>query len=792
MSDAQIKIVRSGQSKALLELIVEFPERVAVSAENVVSAAPVVTLVDFLGRPVPMPQVGRRTEAGTVRLNISAVVPVTHPEADPPSYLLTVGDHSIWFAPASPQGQETGATESKPPPGAASIDYLGRDYTAFTSMMRSRVSQIVQNDSAWALDQPADPMTTILEVLAYAGDHLSFRQDAAGTESYLTTARHRLSLRRHARLRDYPVDDGCNARTALVFAVNAAGVLPAGLTVVTQQPGELDVILPTGATLAASTTVFETMHAQPVLPQLNDLGLALVQGTAYTIPAGAITLTLQLGSTGLVPGQLIVLRQLNAPQGVASPFGAQALRLLKVEAVKAKGAAVSTVLSWHPEDALMGPLTIPPANDDGTVSLYGNVVLADHGLSAATTLSPDCVPASSEYTPAVLVEDVVSAAPPPRIAAAFDGSQDIVDASLMVESAKASLSPDPRQAAPCIAMCGTRPSMAGTPAQSNVPAVAGVTDTWIAQQDVLSASSTGHSFAASLEDGFGDAKRYLRLRFGDGILGYAPASGTTFVATARSGSWQSGRVRANSLLQVIGPAPSVTWVTNPLPATPSAEEDSEAIRLFATTNFRTNLRGIEPADWDRLGSADPLVTVAHATLGPNDQTPCTVGLSTSVTEPDDVTFKIASARLMDYAVLGAPPVIVPAADVELEIALVTYCVSRTNIAAARERLQRRVGTGALPDGSPAFFNPANWPLGRQVRLDDLVQAIKADPSVAVVVFDPLLDPRIAFKTVYGGDDTSTNVTQGFIKIGAHQRARVGNDDFRPALGSVRIYLAAAS
>ncbi|HXC55125.1 MAG TPA: hypothetical protein VNU97_07515 [Rhizomicrobium sp.] len=771
MSDAPLKVVRSQQSKAALDLIVECPEHVLTSME------PGVSIVDIFGRHVPIATVKPMGSAGTAALAISADLHSVDPEADAPSYLLTVGQYATWFAPASPRGLVPGTTQSKPPPGAAGIDYLGRDYTAFTAMMRSRVSQIVEDDSAWALDHPADPLTTILEVLAYAGDHLSFRQDAAGTESYLTTARHRLSLRRHARLCDYAVDDGCNARTALVFAVNADGVLPAGLQVVTLQPGETEVILPSDAALAASTAVFETMHAQPVWSALNDLGPALVQSAAYTIAAGAITLTLQGSVSGLVPGQFVVLRQLNAPEGVASAFGAQVLRLLKVEA--ASGAA-GTVLSWHPEDALKSPLTIPPAQAQGTVSLYGNVVLADHGRTVAAAPQPATVPSSGAYTPLVLVQDVVSAAPPPRIAAAFDGTQDLVAASLMVESAKASLNPDPRRAAPCISMSGTRPGMAG------------VTDTWNARQDLLSSSSTERSFAAALEDGFGGGDRYLNLRFGDGVLGYPPAPGTVFTAATRSADGQSGQVRAGSLVQIIGPAPLVTWVANPLPATPSSGEESEAIRLFATTSFRTNLRGIEPADWDLLGNLDPLVAEIHATLGANKRAPCTVGLTTTATIPDGITFPVASARLMDHAVLGAPPTIVPSADVELEIALIAYCVPGTNIAAARTRLQQRVGTGALPDGSPAFFNPALWPLGRQVRLDELLRAIGGDASVAFTVFDPRLDPRVVFRTVYGGDDTAANVAQGRIAIGTHQRARVGNDNFHPALGSIRIYVGVMS
>jgi hypothetical protein len=342
----------------------------------------------------------------------------------------------------------------------------------------------------------------------------------------------------------------------------------------------------------------------------------------------------------------------------------------------------------------------------------------------------------------------------------------------MVESAKASLEPDPREAAPCITMSGTRPGMAK------------VTDVWHARQDLLSTPSTGRAFAVSREDGSGD-RRYLKLSFGQDAFGYAPAPDTLFTASVRSGDGQSGRVHANTLLQVIGPNSLIRWVTNPLPASPGIEESSEAIRLFAANSFRTNRRGIEPGDWERLGEAEPLVTEVHATLGPDGETPCMVGLITTI--PGDITFKVASARLMEYAVLGAPPTIRPYTDVDVAIALIAYCVPGTNIAVVRERLQQRVGTGTLPDGSPAFFNPANWPLGRQVRLAEIVSALSEDPSVAFVVSDPEIDPRVVFEKVIGDDKTPTNLTRGFIKIDAHHRARVGND----GSGSVRIYVAAS-
>ena len=63
-------------------------------------------------------------------------------------------------------------------------------------------------DAGLAGAQPGRPRVALVELLAYAGDQLSYYQDAVATEAYLGTARRRVSVRRHARLVDYPMHDG--------------------------------------------------------------------------------------------------------------------------------------------------------------------------------------------------------------------------------------------------------------------------------------------------------------------------------------------------------------------------------------------------------------------------------------------------------------------------------------------------------------------------------------------------------------------------------------------------------
>ncbi|MBO0201253.1 hypothetical protein, partial [Vibrio alginolyticus] len=71
------------------------------------------------------------------------------------------------------------------------LDYLAKDYQSFRRLM---VDLIAERNPHWQERLPADLGMTLVELLAYAADYLSYYQDAGpGTESYLDTCRHRIS-----------------------------------------------------------------------------------------------------------------------------------------------------------------------------------------------------------------------------------------------------------------------------------------------------------------------------------------------------------------------------------------------------------------------------------------------------------------------------------------------------------------------------------------------------------------------------------------------------------------------
>ena len=89
------------------------------------------------------------------------------------------------------------------------INYLAKDYASFRQLILDRLALILPD---WKERHIPDLGITLVEILAYVGDHLSYYQDAVATEAYLDTARQRISVRRHTRLVDYRMHEGCNAR----------------------------------------------------------------------------------------------------------------------------------------------------------------------------------------------------------------------------------------------------------------------------------------------------------------------------------------------------------------------------------------------------------------------------------------------------------------------------------------------------------------------------------------------------------------------------------------------------
>ncbi|MFJ8531886.1 putative baseplate assembly protein [Streptomyces sp. NPDC093591] len=298
-------------------------------------------------------------------------------------------------------------------PAAPVVDYTARDYDTIRKLLLDRLALTTPD---WVERNPADLGTTLVELLAYTGDQISYQQDAVATEAYLDTARRRVSVRRHVRLIDYAMHDGCTARAYVAVQTAGDHTLAPGTyrfasvdvrsldphdrpepgTVIDEADlGDLDE--------RGSVEVFEpVVTADPLELRVahNAIRLWTWGGEVCTLPKGATSATLRDEwvdaetcrdrQLDLKPGDVLVLEEVKGPRtgtpGDADPSHRQAVRLTSVTpAVDRIEDQPVLEVTWAAEDALRFPLCLATRGgrdclpvEDVTLA-RGNVVLVDHG-----------------------------------------------------------------------------------------------------------------------------------------------------------------------------------------------------------------------------------------------------------------------------------------------------------------------------------------------------------------------------------------------------------------------------
>lgn len=297
---------------------------------------------------------------------------------------------------------------STPPAVNPRLDYLAKDYASFRRLMLDRISVLMPE---WRGRNAADVGVTVVELLAYVGDQLSYQQDAVATEAYLGTARKRTSLRRHARLVDYQVHEGCNARVWVRAFVNDDGVnVPRGAPLLTRAPNTPDRIAPAGDqlrdALASGALVFETVEDTLLYQDHDRLSFYTWGERECCLPKGATRATLSGHYPNLKAGDVLVFAEEFGPRtGFAEDADRAhrwAVRLTDARLDQDPSGGLFlpapnnnpldvTEIRWAEQDALPFPLCLSTITDKdhgatylGEVSAaYGNIVLADHGRTLA-------------------------------------------------------------------------------------------------------------------------------------------------------------------------------------------------------------------------------------------------------------------------------------------------------------------------------------------------------------------------------------------------------------------------
>jgi len=696
----------------------------------------------------------------TLRVLVAADNP-----APPPGYDQVLSEVSFSFRAACASDFDCQLEQACAEPllPAPVIDYLSKDYASFRQLMLDRLAVTMPD---WTERNPADVLVTLVELLAYVGDDLSYRQDAIAAESYLGTCRRRTSARRHARLLQYYMHEGCNARAWIHFETKAVVQdLDAGTQVISGVPGQAVVIADLNAETDQSFVVFETMQAVSVRQVYNRISLWTWGDTKCCLPTGATGLSLvRTGTMALAAGDLLLLEEVANPvtgsAADADPAHRQVVRLTAVLSDRDDLYGVDVYnVEWAPDDALTFPLCLSAEVKDATDQFAGNVMvevavaraniaLADHGRTlTAEPLQPPQVPGEGDYLPSVSRSDLTfaqvlatTAAPPPASAIAVA---------------------DPRQALPAI----TLHSSAGD---------------WSPKYDLLDSDRFARDFVIEMED-----DRVAHIRFGDDVHGRRPAVDDSFMATYRVGSGTVGNVGREALRRVVG-ATGITVVRNPLPAVGGVEPELlESVRQLAPQAFRLQNRAVTEADYAEVATRYGEVLNAAARLRWTGSW-WTVFLTVERRggQPVDLAFRgrlidfVDQFRLAGYDLEVEGPVYVPL-DVQVE-----FCVESGFFADdVRQAITRALTGRAVAGTPPPFFAPDNFAFGQPVYLSQVYEAVLAVPGVSAVAVK---------RFQRWGKTANHELENGLIPVDPLEVVQLANDRNFPENGKLEVTLGGAA
>lgn len=654
----------------------------------------------------------------------------------------------------SPDIRQPAAEPDGPPP-----DYLAKDYDGFRRLMLDRLSTLVPG---WSERNPADPLVTVVEALAHAADRLSYRQDAAATEAYLGTARSRIAIRRHARLLDYRVHDGCTARTWLALSVRAGSLaeadgIPAGTLAISTGPGA-PAAIPAAAlpdALAHGAVVFETLQACRPLSARNRITLHTWGGTDCRLRAGATRATLVNDPPlALVAGDLLLLEETRSPTtgraADADPAHRQVVRLTAV--VPAEDPVLGVPLlevAWGAADALGFELAVTAviAGSGVATSLVcaaarGNIVAAHHARPVQAALPP--VPADPlRWRP------LLSATPP------------ACAESLPVGGPAADLyRHDPRRALPVMEL-----ATGGT--------------LWGARGDLLASDRFDTGFVVETER---DGRAWLR--FGDDVNGRAPPPGAVFVATWRQGGGAAGNVGHGVLRALLAPPVGVEEVHQPLPARGGVDPERPAeVRLYAPAAFRTQERAVTAEDWVAMARRHPEVLDAAARLrwtGSWWTVFLTLDLAggTRLAEDPALAARLL-AELDRYRIAGYDLTLRDPIDLPVALGLHACLEHDAPRAAILAALRDAFGRGRRADGGRGFFHPDNFGFGQPLYASAVIAAAMRIAGLRAV----RLTEMHPVGRLPGGE-----LEAGLLSAGSLEIIRLDNDPSMPERGVLTLEL----
>lgn len=668
------------------------------------------------------------------------------------------------------------------------INYLAKDYASFRQLIYDRLALIMPD---WQERHVPDLGVTLVEILAYVGDYLSYYQDAVATEAYLDTARQRVSVRRHLKLIDYHLNEGCNARAFVAITTTDEQEFgtPDQFAFITGFP---DIKTVRGNVIESADLervpshlyqVFEPVGDGPfkLYPAHNEIRFYSWGDSECCLAKGTTRATLfdhdreyhadAPTQLHLKPCDLLIFEELRGPiTGVAAdadPAHRHVVRLTSV--TKSYDALLKTMvveIEWAQEDALPFTLCLSarrPAPDcdwirDISVA-RGNVVLVDHGRSHTLTL--DAVPGRTVYGDC-----------------ACEGS--------IIESRSEALPFTP--VLPDAPLTFAEPVPACAPATQLIIRDAGLALSAVRLSDasgfwqpcagLLGSGAEDRHFVAETDD-----EGRAHLRFGDGRHGRQPETGSIFTATYRSGTGPSGNVGRDAISYLLNKSGTIGATTisvrNPIAASGGSlpEPVAEAKLTAPGTIFARRERAIIADDYAELAQRNTKLQGAAAALrwtGSWHEAHVALDPAHSATADPALIARVTN-ELQRYRRIGHDLAVVGARSVPLRLAVKVYVLAHYARGQVKAALLDAFSNRSLAGGKIGFFHPDNLRFGGDVYLSQIVAAAMAVEGIETVEVTKLERLNLP---------DAASLAVGFLAIDPSEIAILDNDPDFPENGQL--------
>lgn len=713
------------------------------------------------------------------------------------------------------------------------INYLAKDYQSFRQLILDRLSILMPD---WKERHVPDIGIMLVEVLAYVGDYLSYYQDAVATEAYLDTARQRISVRRHARLVDYLLHEGCNARAWVCVEVDADLELDASdVSFVTSTE---DAIMQSrialkwedlSTVLDENYEVFEpvvTDRSKPiqVFKAHNRIRFYAFGERYCCIETGSNSATLldewivtevpENGSQAakyykdqkdpyqnstpktkkkferalkLKPGDVLIFEEVIGPvtglEADADPMRRHAVRITSVKPGEDKLRKTEeeypipyVEIEWAPEDALPFTFCISTIGGAPDCDYLINVSVARGNVilcdHGKTQRPEDLGPIPVSRTEAVC-ECVDEAGDVQIIPGPFPSA---LRKSPITYCDRLPKDKPHWASATSMLMQDPRQALAHVHVTSEPPY------DWENRYDLIASGPDDKHFVVEI-DNFGKA----HLRFGNGELGFQPAAGTTFRVTYRVGNGIAGNVGAESITRLVTTKTTFTGVDikvrNPLAARGGTEPEPMAeAKLFAPYGFRKKLqRAIIAGDYQSLAARNPKLQRASGELvwtGSWYEADVAVDPLGSETAGDEF-LKDIQAYLERYRRMGHDLHVEQAEYVPILLALEVCALPHYQPGHVKAALLEAFSNRVLPGGKRGFFHPDNLTFGEGIYLSKIIATAQAVAGVECVQVKKL---QRLFEAA------NHEIDNGILPLRLAEIAQLDNDPNFPERGKLEIHV----